>query len=115
MLYAFDLIGHDGEDLRNLPLIDRKRRLASCSASKRRAIRFVEYLTGNGPTVFRHVCRMGVEGYRLEADGRAVSQRAVEDMAQIEEPGERGGAPGTRGGVALALMRALNRHSAKAH
>jgi len=29
MLYAFDLIRHDGEDLRNLPLIDRKRRLAS--------------------------------------------------------------------------------------
>ena len=29
VLYAFDLIRHDGEDLRNLPLIDRKRRLAS--------------------------------------------------------------------------------------
>ena len=29
VLYAFDLIRHDGEGLRNLPLIDRKRRLAS--------------------------------------------------------------------------------------
>ena len=29
VLYAFDLIEHDGDDLRNLPLIDRKRRLAS--------------------------------------------------------------------------------------
>ena len=25
MLFAFDLIEHDGEDLRDLPLIDRKR------------------------------------------------------------------------------------------
>ena len=29
VLYAFDLIRHEGEALRNLPLIDRKRRLAS--------------------------------------------------------------------------------------
>ena len=28
VLYAFDLIEHDGDDLRDLPLIDRKRRLA---------------------------------------------------------------------------------------
>ena len=28
MLYAFDLIEHDGDDLRDLPLIERKRRLA---------------------------------------------------------------------------------------
>ncbi|WP_029084826.1 hypothetical protein [Bradyrhizobium sp. th.b2] len=27
VLYAFDLIEHDGDDLRNLPLIERKRRL----------------------------------------------------------------------------------------
>ena len=31
MLYAFDLIEHDGGDLRDLPLIDRKRRLELCS------------------------------------------------------------------------------------
>jgi hypothetical protein len=30
------------------------------------------------------------------------AQRTVEDVAQVEEPGERGGAPGARGGVALA-------------
>jgi len=29
VLDAFDLIRHEGEDLRNLPLIDRMRRLAS--------------------------------------------------------------------------------------
>ena len=61
--YAFDLIEHDGDDLRDLPLIERKRRLARLiGRAKRRAIRFVEHLTGDGPTVFAHVCRMGLEG-----------------------------------------------------
>ena len=63
VLYAFDLIEHDGDDLRDLPLIERKRRLAKLiGRSKRRAIQFVEHLTGDGPTVFDHVCRMGLEG-----------------------------------------------------
>jgi bifunctional non-homologous end joining protein LigD len=63
VLLAFDLIGHDGDDLCDLPLIERKRRLAKLiGTAKRRAIRFVEHLTGDGPTVFEHVCRMGLEG-----------------------------------------------------
>ena len=35
--------------------------------------------------------------------GRALSQRAVKDVGQGQEPGKRGGAPGARGGVALTL------------
>jgi bifunctional non-homologous end joining protein LigD len=63
VLYAFDLIGLDDHDLCELPLIARKRRLAKLiGKAKRRAIRFVEHLTGDGPTIFDHVCRMGLEG-----------------------------------------------------
>ena len=63
VLFAFDLIEHDGDDLRDLPLIERKRRLAKLlGKAKRRSIRFSEHLTGDGPTVFAHVCRMGLEG-----------------------------------------------------
>jgi len=44
---------HDGDDLRELPLIKRKRRLAKLiGKAKRRAIRITEHLTGDGPTVF---------------------------------------------------------------
>jgi bifunctional non-homologous end joining protein LigD len=60
VLFAFDLIEHDGDDLRDLPLVERKRRLLG--RAKRRPIRFVEHLTGDGPTVFAHVCKMGLEG-----------------------------------------------------
>ena len=62
VLYAFDLIEHDGKDLRDLPLIDRKRRLARLIGRAKHAIRFVEHLANDGPTVFDHVCRMGLEG-----------------------------------------------------
>jgi bifunctional non-homologous end joining protein LigD len=63
VLFAFDLIEHDGDDLRDQSLIERKRRLAKLiGKANRRAIRFTEHLTGDGPTVFEHVCRMGLEG-----------------------------------------------------
>ena len=63
VLHAFDLIEHDGDDLRDLPLVDRKWRLAKLigKSKKWRAILFVEHLTGDGPTVFKHVCKMGLE------------------------------------------------------
>ena len=57
------MIEHDGVDLRNLPLIERKRRLVKLlGKAQRRGIRFVEHLAGDGPTIFEHVCRMGLEG-----------------------------------------------------
>src|SRR4029077_7016240 len=63
VLYAFDLIEQDGDDLCSPSLLQRKRRLTKLlGKSQRRAIRFVEHLTGDGPTIFHHVCRMGLEG-----------------------------------------------------
>ena len=63
VLFAFDLIEHDGDGLRDLPLIERKWRLFRLlGKARRRAIRFVEHLTGDGPTVFEHVCWLGPEG-----------------------------------------------------
>ena len=38
MLFASDLIEHDGGDLRDLPLIDRKRRLAELIGMAKRAV-----------------------------------------------------------------------------
>jgi bifunctional non-homologous end joining protein LigD len=52
VLYAFDLLEHDGCDLRDLPLIERKFRLFKLiGRTKRRAIRYNEHLAGDGPTV----------------------------------------------------------------
>ena len=78
MLYAFDLIEHDGNDLRDLPLLERKRRLARLIGRAKHAIRFVEHLAGDGPTVLEHVCRMGLEGIvskRTDAPYRSGSSK----------------------------------------
>ena len=62
VLFAFDLIEQDGDDLRDRPLIERKRRLNKLIGRAKHAIRFTEHLAGDGLTVFDHVCRMGLEG-----------------------------------------------------
>ena len=61
---AFDLIEHDGDDLRERPLIARKRRLARLigKTTTWRAIQYGDHLTGDGPAVFAHVCQLGLEG-----------------------------------------------------
>jgi bifunctional non-homologous end joining protein LigD len=61
-LYAFDLIELNGDDLRRDPLEVRKARLASVLAKAGPGIRFNEHIEGDGPTVFAHACKMGLEG-----------------------------------------------------
>jgi hypothetical protein len=55
------LIEHEDDDLRDLPLIERKRWLARLIGRAKHAIQFVEHLTDDGPTVFDHVCRLGLD------------------------------------------------------
>jgi bifunctional non-homologous end joining protein LigD len=61
-LYAFDLIELNGDDLRRDPLEIRKATLASIVVKASAGIRFNEHMKGNGETVFRHACKLGLEG-----------------------------------------------------
>jgi bifunctional non-homologous end joining protein LigD len=62
ILYAFDLIEHDGEDLRNLPFLDRKAALARLLRDTKAGILLNEHIAEDGLTVFAHACRLGAEG-----------------------------------------------------
>jgi bifunctional non-homologous end joining protein LigD len=62
MLYAFDLIEHDGDDLRNLPFLDRKAALARLLRNTGAGILFNDHIAEDGAVVFAHACRLGVEG-----------------------------------------------------
>ena len=62
MLYAFDLIEHDGEDLRDCPFLDRKAALARLLRDTEAGILFNEHVAGDGQVVFEHACRLGAEG-----------------------------------------------------
>jgi bifunctional non-homologous end joining protein LigD len=61
-LYAFDLIELNGNDLRPDPLQCRKAALEMILAKAGSGIRFNEHIEGDGETVFRHACKLGLEG-----------------------------------------------------
>jgi bifunctional non-homologous end joining protein LigD len=62
-LYAFDLIELNGDDLRRDPLEVRKATLISVVAKAGPGIRFNEHMEcDDGDAVFRHACKMGLEG-----------------------------------------------------
>jgi bifunctional non-homologous end joining protein LigD len=61
-LYAFDLIEQNGDDLRRDPLEVRKATLANVLAKAGDGIRLNEHIEEDGPTVFRHACKLGLEG-----------------------------------------------------
>jgi ATP-dependent DNA ligase len=52
MLYALDLLELDGEDLRALPLGDRKKRLARLPGKRRIGIVISEHTDEDGATIF---------------------------------------------------------------
>jgi bifunctional non-homologous end joining protein LigD len=56
------LIELNGDDLRHDPLEVRKATLASIVAKASPGIRFNEHIEGDGPTVFAHACKLGLEG-----------------------------------------------------
>jgi bifunctional non-homologous end joining protein LigD len=60
-LCAFDLLELNGEDLRNCPLGERKKMLFKI-IRRMGGIEYVEHLTGDGPTIFKHACHLGYEG-----------------------------------------------------
>jgi bifunctional non-homologous end joining protein LigD len=86
ILYAFDLLELDGEDLRPLPLGARKAKLARLLARKPAGIIFNEHTDEDGATVFRHACKLGLEGVvskRLSAPYRSGPSR---DWLKIKNP-----------------------------
>ncbi len=63
---VFDLLHHDGDDTRQLPLLARKERLVELlgrpRGGARAALRFSEHIVGDGRDVFSAACRHHLEG-----------------------------------------------------
>jgi ATP-dependent DNA ligase len=60
-LCAFDLLELDGVDYRSKPLLERKQRLFKL-VKRQAGLEYVEHLKGDGPTIFEHACKLGLEG-----------------------------------------------------
>ena len=72
IFFVFDLLFAEDEDLRPLPLSQRKMRLEALlrKAKAGTQLRFVEHFTSGGDAVLQSACRMGLEGIvskRLDA------------------------------------------------
>ena len=60
---AFDMLELDGTDLRDLPLVERKRRPRTLVRRQDDdGLQFVEHLEGEGAAMFEAACRIGLEG-----------------------------------------------------
>jgi bifunctional non-homologous end joining protein LigD len=59
---AFDLLFLDGRDLRPLPLVERKARLARLLKARRGRLRYSAHFDVQGQRVYERACRLGLEG-----------------------------------------------------
>jgi bifunctional non-homologous end joining protein LigD len=65
IFFAFDLLFADGEDLRSLPLGERKaelKKLLQARKGKARSIRYVEHFEANGDAVLQSARKLSLEG-----------------------------------------------------
>src|SRR5262249_30189583 len=77
-LYAFDLIELNGDDLRHDPLTTRKALLGNLLASAAPGLRLNEHIEDEGPVVFEHACKLGLEGIvSKRKDSRYLSGRSL--------------------------------------
>jgi len=62
--FAFDLVFHAGEDLRAIPLVERKERLQVMlsEVADDARLRFVEHFERGGEAVLRSACKLSLEG-----------------------------------------------------
>ena len=74
IFFAFDLLAEDGEDLRELPLRERKARLKAMMGQDEPRLRFVDHFETAGDAVLLSACKLELEGIiskRLDAPYRS--------------------------------------------
>ena len=64
----------------------RKATLASIVVKARSGIRFNEHIEGNGPTVFAHACKMGLEGIVSKRKDSRYRSGCLPDWLKMKNP-----------------------------
>jgi bifunctional non-homologous end joining protein LigD len=86
-LCAFDLLELDGEDLRREPFETRKATLASLLRGCLPAgVRLNEHLAHPGDVVFRHACKLGLEGVMSKRLGSRYKSGRSADWLKLKNP-----------------------------
>src|SRR3954449_12258388 len=82
--YAFDLLIDRGEDIRKLPNIERKERLASLLEGVSPPILYGDHVIGRGEEMFREICKMGGEGIIAKKAGAAYSGTRTRNWLKVK-------------------------------
>jgi bifunctional non-homologous end joining protein LigD len=72
--------------MRRQPIEHRKAALASLLPSAALAVRLCEHIEGGGPIVFKHVCRMGLEGIVSKRKGSPWRSGRTRDWLKSKNP-----------------------------
>jgi bifunctional non-homologous end joining protein LigD len=86
LLYAFDLLEHDGEDLRPRPLGERKAKLARLLARASAGVVLNEHTDEDAAVVFRHACKLGLEGIVSKRLGAPYRSGPSRDWIKVKNP-----------------------------
>jgi bifunctional non-homologous end joining protein LigD len=119
--FAFDLLFAEGEDLRRLPLVERKQRLKEMLVRHlpaRSAIRYVEHLGNDGNSVLASAHRMGLEGIISKRRDAAYAGHRTESWIKVKcRGGQEVVIGGWSGGATRlkALILGVWRHGKLAH
>jgi bifunctional non-homologous end joining protein LigD len=86
-LFAFDLLELNGQDLRRAPLEVRKRQLATLLRNALVGLQLNEHLEHeDGAVVFRHACKMGLEGIVSKRLGSPYRSGRSPDWLKMKNP-----------------------------
>ena len=82
----FDILELDGIDLRPAPLEYRKKRLRSLLGKRKSGIVFNEHIEGDGADIFKHACKLGLEGIVSKRRDLAYRSGRVRSWLKIKNP-----------------------------
>jgi bifunctional non-homologous end joining protein LigD len=86
VLFAFDLLELDGEELRSRPIEVRKRQLAQLLRRASPGIQLSEHLHGDGAEIFAHACKLGCEGIVSKRLGSRYTSGRTADWIKVKNP-----------------------------
>jgi hypothetical protein len=101
VLCAFDLLELDGEDLRRLPIEQRKRTLAKLVRGPRPGLALNKHYVGHGEIVYRQACKLGCEGIVSKRLGSTYRSGRSRQWLKVKNPAAPGAA---RGGGGLGTL-----------
>jgi bifunctional non-homologous end joining protein LigD len=87
--YAFDLLWLDGRDHRDLPLLERKRRLREIVPAAPSPPLYVDHVVGTGVDLFEAACRNDLEGIvGKRTDGRYTPEELRKNAEKVAVDGK---------------------------